>query len=483
MTDQSSNAASLFEPTMESLGQFVCPEWFRDAKFGIWSHWGPQSVPMYGDWYARGMYLEGEPQYYYHWRKYGHPSKFGYKDLVKLWKAERFDPAGLMALFVEAGARYFMGQAMHHDNFDNFDSAYNPWNSTKVGPMKDICALWKEQADKFGLPFGVSEHLAASYTWLAASHGADSKGPYAGVPYDGAAPENGSLYRDNDSELMEAPEYKPWYTTNPKYHVDWYNRIKDVIDKLQPDMLYSDGGIPFGAYGQRIVAHLYNSSAALHGGVNHAVYTQKWLEPEGVTSIGALDIERGGADGIAGRPWQCDTSIGNWFYDVRDVYKTAEDIIPSLIDVVSKNGSLLMNVTQRPDGTIDDECLYTLKKIGRWFKANGDGIYGTRPYGHYGEGRAVLASGSFQEGKADWKAEDYRFTRKGDAVYAFRMTGDGNVRAVIKAFGRLYEREIVRVTAAGIPCAFEQKDGALLVDLPANPCPGLPLCVGAETRG
>lgn len=125
-----------FEPTLESLRSFTCPQWFRNAKFGIWSHWGPQSVPMYGDWYARNMYIQGSDQYRYHWRTYGHPSKFGYKDICKLWKAENFDPDELMALFVEAGARYFVGQAMHHDNFDNFDSAHNPWNSTKVGPMK-----------------------------------------------------------------------------------------------------------------------------------------------------------------------------------------------------------------------------------------------------------------------------------------------------------------------------------------------------------
>ena len=230
-----------FEGTVESLSKFECPQWFKDAKFGIWSHWGPQSVPMYGDWYARNMYIEGSEQYMYHYRTYGHPSKFGYKDIVKLWKAEKFDPAALMDLYVEAGAKYFVGQAMHHDNFDNFDSAHNPWNSTKVGPMKDISGMWKKEAKLRGLPFGLSEHLAASYTWLAASHGADKKGPYAGVPYDGADPANESLYRDNDSEHLITDNGWNWYTKNPRYHVDWFNRIKDVIDKLQPDLLYSDG--------------------------------------------------------------------------------------------------------------------------------------------------------------------------------------------------------------------------------------------------
>jgi alpha-L-fucosidase len=251
-----------FGPTVESLKGFICPDWFRDAKFGIWSHWGPQSVPMYGDWYARHMYSEGTPQYLYHWRRYGHPSKFGYKDLVRLWKAERFDPAGLMDLYVQAGARYFVTQAMHHDNFDNFDSAHNPWNSVKVGPMRDICALWKAQAVRHGLPFGFSEHLGASYTWMSASHGADKEGPYAGVPYDGADPANQSLYRDNDSELLQTDDGWHWYTKNPKYHADWFRRIKDAIDKLEPDLLYTDGEVPFQETGYAIVAHLYNSSAA-----------------------------------------------------------------------------------------------------------------------------------------------------------------------------------------------------------------------------
>jgi len=245
-----------FQPTVDSLKNYICPDWFRDAKFGIWSHWGPQSVPTYGDWYARHMYTEGHAQYYYHWRKYGHPSNFGYKDIIKLWKAENFDPAGLMNRYVESGAKYFVCQAMHHDNFDNFNSTYNPWNSVNLGPKKDICALWQTEARKHSLPFGLSEHLAASYTWLSASHGCDKTGPYAGVPYDGADPVNQSLYRDNDSEVLVIGEATNWLTKNPKYHADWFKRIKDVIDKFQPDLLYSDSECPFGDTGLAIVAHL-----------------------------------------------------------------------------------------------------------------------------------------------------------------------------------------------------------------------------------
>ena len=464
-----------FEANMESLRKFDCPKWFRDAKFGIWSHWGPQSVPMFGDWYARNMYLEGSDQYRYHTRVYGHPSEFGYKDICKLWKAENFDPESLMDLYVQAGAKYFVGQAMHHDNFDNFDSTHNEWNSTKVGPMKDICMLWKNAAKKRGLPFGVTEHLAASYSWFAASHGSDKKGKYAGVPYDG---NNGdSIYRDNDSEQLS----DTWYTKNEKYHKNWFLRIKDVIDKLQPDLLYSDGGLPFGKYGESIVAHLYNSSAAVNGGINNAVYNQKDANPE-VYKIGVLDIERGIHNEISADPWQDDTSMGDWFYNVKDVYKTAEDVIDTLVDIVSKNGNLLMNVTQKPDGTIDDETRYALEKIGQWLKLNGEGIYETRPYSKMGEGKSALEGGAFKEGKTAWQPTDFRFTKKDKTVYAFQMRSDGNnIKAEIKSLGRIYVDEIKAVSVLGnSKVDFIQKDGFLQVKMPENKYKTMPMCIKIE---
>ncbi|MFV0400300.1 MAG: alpha-L-fucosidase [Oscillospiraceae bacterium] len=469
-----------FQPTMESLRTFTCPEWFRDAKFGIWSHWGPQAVPMFGDWYARNMYIEGSDQYRFHWRTYGHPSKFGYKDIAKLWKAENFDPEGLMQLYVNAGARYFVGQAMHHDNFDNFDSAHNPWNSTKVGPMKDISMLWKQAAAKHGLPFGVSEHLGASYTWMETSHRSDKQGPYAGIPYDGADPAFESLYRDNNSEYLDFADKTPlWYTSNEKYHINWFNRIKDVIDKLEPDLLYSDGGLPFGEYGQKIVAHLYNASAARNGGKNQAVYNQKNTDPA-MYKVGVLDIERGITDDILGDPWQDDTSIGDWFYNVKDVYKTAEDVVDTLVDIVSKNGNLLLNVTQKPDGTIDDEARYALEKIGAWMKDNGDGVYSTRPYKFATEGGTKLEAGAFNEGSASWTGKDFRFTTKPGSVYAFQMRNDGGEKANIRSLGRNSEGQVKAVSVAGRAVSFEQRDGALVVDVPANPHRGMPVCIRVD---
>jgi alpha-L-fucosidase len=470
-----------FEPTAESLSSYECPEWFRDAKFGIWSHWGPQSVPMFGDWYARNMYMEGSDQYRYHTRKYGHPSQFGYKDIVKLWKAENFDPAELMDLYVEAGAKYFVGQAMHHDNFDNFDSKYNEWNSTKIGPMKNISQLWKEEAKRYNLPFGLTEHLAASFTWLSVSKGSDKKGPYAGVPYDGADSAYESLYRDNDSEFLS----HRWYTVNERYHIQWLKRITDIIDQFQPELLYSDGGLPFDEYGLAMIAHLYNTSVKVNG-FNNAVYNYKsHYKKHGEGSefkVGTLDIERGITDKPLPEPWQDDTSMGDWFYNVKDVYKTAEDVADTLVDIVSKNGNLLMNVTQKPDGTIDEESRYALKKIGVWLKANGAGIYATRPYKVATEGNTSLSSGAFKEGKATWTSEDFRFSasKDGSVVYAFQMRAADN-KAVIRNLGKLYEKDIKNVTIGDVKVNFTQKDGALYVEVPSSVViPGMPVCIKAE---
>ncbi|HEX5242151.1 MAG TPA: alpha-L-fucosidase, partial [Tepidisphaeraceae bacterium] len=187
-------AQGQFEPTAESLQKYECPQWFRDAKFGIWAHWGPQAVPGMGDWYARKLYQQGGADYKYQVENYGHPSKVGYKDIIPLWKAEKWEPDRLMELYKKAGARYFVAQAVHHDNFDNWDSKYHKWNAVKMGPQKDVVGLWREAALKQGLRFGVSEHLGASYTWFQDSHGADKTGPLAGVPYDGADPKWEDLY-------------------------------------------------------------------------------------------------------------------------------------------------------------------------------------------------------------------------------------------------------------------------------------------------
>ncbi len=461
-----------FEPTWESLRQFECPKWFRDAKLGLWAHWGPQSVPMFGDWYARHMYVEGHEQYRYHWRVYGHPSRFGYKDIIQLWKAEKFNPDELMELYARAGAKYFVALACHHDNFDLWNSRHHRWNAVNFGPHRDIIALWRDAARKRGFYFGVSEHLGASFRWWVVNKSADKEGPYAGVPYDGNDPAYEDLYHPNRDEPREG-----WYTDNRWWHRRWFERMKDLIDQHHPDLFYTDGTVPFGREhpeaGLHLIAHLYNTSARLHGGVNQAVYTQKDASPD-IYPVGVLDIERGAQADIFPHPWQTDTSIGDWFYNVRYPYKTPEQIVTMLVDIVSKNGNLLLNVPQRPDGTIDEECLYILEEMAAWIQVNGEGVYETRPWKVAGEGPNLrLPAGPFKEARVDWTAEDFRFTAKGNILYAFQMRWAENGKAVVKSLSAGSGVKIVKVELLGHKgeLAFRQTEVGLEITLPdRRPC-------------
>ena len=250
-------AAGPFDASWDSLKHYRCPDWFRDAKLGIWGILGPQSLPEAGDWYARNMYIEGSQQNVFHIEHYGHPSKFGYKDLVALWKADNFDPERLMARYKNAGAKYFVVLANHHDNFDCWNSNYHAWNAVNVGPRKDIVGLWAQAAKTQGLRFGVSEHLARSYSWFNTNKGSDKKGPLAGVPYDGNDPKFADLYfPPHEDTISSYPKNPPeWWPRQ------WFWRMRDLIDTYQPDLMYSDGSIPFGEVGRSLFAHFYNATS------------------------------------------------------------------------------------------------------------------------------------------------------------------------------------------------------------------------------
>ncbi len=489
-------ASGPYEPTFESLRQFECPAWFRDAKLGIWSHWGAQSVPMYGDWYARNMYYEGSDQYRYHIRHYGHPSKFGYKDLVQLWKAEAFDPDALMDLYAAAGAKYFVAQAMHHDNFFNYDSSIHRWNSVNMGPKKDIVAMWKEAASRRGLPFGLTEHLGATFSWFQWNKGRDREGPYAGIAYDGSDPAYEDLYLANGEHYDPGKkqfDLDPWYTSDTRWHRHWLAVMKEVIDKYQPDLLYSDGGLPFASSWEKrdvslddpafeagllAVAHLYNTSAAQHGGVSRAVYNQKDRRKD-IYSIGILDIERSQEPDIKPEPWQTDTCVGDWFYNVKTEYKKPGHVIEMLIDIVAKNGNLLLNIPQQPNGTIDDECKHILREMAAWIRICGEGIYGTRPFRVSGEGDSRVVIDHFTENKVDWTSSDYRFTQKDNTLYAFQMRWPEDNLAVIRTLTQADKVKSVRLLGVG-EVAFEQPYGALVVSLPASRPTAYANCLAIE---
>ena len=453
-----------FKPTEASLQQYQCPTWFRDAKFGIWAHWGPQSVPMDGDWYARGMYEQGSGHNKYHVAHYGPPSKFGYKDIIPLWKAEQWDPDRLMTLYKKAGARYFVSMGSHHDNFFLWNSKLHRWNSVNMGPHRDVVGTWQKAATKNGMKFGVSEHLAASFTWFQGSHGSDKTGPLAGVPYDGADPKYQDLYH-----FPAKPGDTGWNSNDPRWQQQWFHEIKELVDNYHPDLLYSDSGVPFGnVVGLSMIAHLYNSSAALHGGQTQVVYNCKqrsggrWVQ----------DLERGVMAGVDPDPWQTDTSIGDWFYNRNWKYRPASWVVHTLVDNVSKNGNLLLNVVQRPDGTIDPEAEQLLTQMAAWTAIHGEAIYGSRPWGIYGEGAAKAKGGSFSE-EDGYSARDIRFTTKGATLYALALGWPADGQMTIHSLARPAGRNVNNISSISLlgyrgKLAWKQTADGITVTLPAQ---------------
>jgi len=497
-------AAGKFAPTWESLKQYQTPEWFRDAKFGIWAHWGAQCEPEAGDWYARKMYLEGDADYKSHLAHYGHPSTNGFKEVIHAWKAENWNPDKLLALYKRAGAQYFFALANHHDNFDNWDSQYQPWNSVKLGPQKDLIGGWAKAARKQGLRFGVSVHAAHAWTWYEPAQGADKTGPLAGVPYDGKltkADGIGQWWDGLDPQDLYAQNHTPspgfekggsingrWNWGNGASQPDqaycdkFYNRTMDLINKYQPDLIYFDDSAlplwPVSDAGLKIAAHFYNRNMALHNGNNEAVLFGKGLDADQQQCM-AWDIERGVSPTIVPHPWQTDTCIGGWHYDRalydRNGYKSTKTVIHMLADIVSKNGNLLLNIPVRGDGTIDDKELAIVEGIAAWMDVNKEAIFGTRPWKTFGEGPAsegaTLNGHGFNEGKGrPMTAADFRFTAKGSVIYAIELGWPTNAVA-IKALGKsagLPGQTISKIQLLGSneKIKWSQTDDALTIKAP-----------------
>ena len=491
------------QPTWDSLKTYTTPDWFRDAKFGIWNHWSAQCVPGQGDWYARQMYIQGHRQYNHHVATYGHPSKFGFMELTNLWKAENWKPAELMDLYVAAGAKYFTALANHHDNFDTYNSRYTPWNAVRIGPKKDIVGIYGKLARERGLRFAVSNHGSHAWNWLQTSYNYDAEGPLAGVRYDaytltkadgkgkwwnGLDPQD--LYTgrnvvmpDGIKTIAEATKWlhdndEKWHEdvslTHPKFAENWFLRAQDLVDTYKPDLLYfDDSELPHGIYGLSIAAHYYNTSVRDKGRLD-VVLTTKDIRPAEAGAF-TLDIERGKTNEILAEPWQTDTCIGNWHYDINlfnnHGYKTPTYVIHSLIDIVSKNGNLMLDIPVTGDGVIDSDERAFLEAIATWIPKHGEAIYGTRPFAVFGEGPPDVATGSFNErNQRPYTAEDIRFTRKGETVYAFAFvwptTGKYLIKTLAKGSSAL-PRPIQRVELiGGGPVKFAQDATGLTLTLP-----------------
>ena len=506
-------ATGQFTPDWASLRTYEVPEWFRDAKFGIWAHWGPQCVEGSGDWMARGLYLEGGGQYNYHRSHYGHPSEFGFKDVLPLFKAENWTPEELVKFYKEeCGAQYFFALGNHHDNFDLWDSKYQEWNSQNIGPHKDILDGWARAAKKAGLPFGISFHADHAWTWYEPSRRFDMKGDKRGVKYDGwLTKEDG--YKPNadgtekwwkglDPQKLYAQDHDFSDNTwdNGAIHRQWgweggaclptqefvtnfYNRTLDAINRYNPDLIYFDVTVlpfyPVSDAGMKITAHMYNHSAATHKGKNQAVVFGKILEEDMKEAL-VWDVERGAPNKIMERPWQCCNCIGDWHYNTgtyqRNGYKSAHTVAKLLVDIVSKNGNMLLSVPLRADGTPDEKELAIMKEFGAWMKVNSESIVKTRPWKVFGEGPIANAdikinAQGFNDGQyTNAGANEIRFTQTEKSLYVTALAWPENHTITVKSLAEgsdLYPTAIKSVELLGYgKVKYERTKDALVVTLP-----------------
>lgn len=494
-----------FQPTWSSLENYQVPEWFRNAKFGIWAHWGPQCVEGSGDWMARSMYLEGSAEYKHHVEHYGHPSEVGFKDIIPLFKAEKWNPDKLVEFYKKIGAQYFFALGNHHDNFDLWDSKYQAWNSKNMGPKRDILAEWEQAARKYELPFGISFHADHAWTWYEPSQRYDRNGPKAGVPYDGTltkADGKGKWWEGYDPQELYAQNHpmskgswvdgmihSQWAWGNgaslptQEYCTNFYDRTVDAINRYNPDLIYFDVTVvpfyPISDAGLKIAAHFYNHNMATHKGKLEAVMLSKILDENQRKAI-VWDVERGAPNEIMEQPWQSCSCIGGWHYNTsiyeNNWYKSAADVVKLLVDIVSKNGNLLLSVPLRADGTFDEKEEKILNEFGDWMNINKEAILDTRPWEIFGEGPIAEAdikinAQGFNEGSySKATAQEIRFTQTKKDLYATVLAWPTEKQILIKSLSdesKLFPGKISRVELLGYgKVSFTRTDKGLLINMP-----------------
>lgn len=412
-----------FAENWNSLAGYRIPEWFRDAKFGIFIHWGVYSVPAFGnEWYPRNMYLQGTSAFHHQVETYGPQSKFGYKDFIPMFKAQKFDPDAWAALFRGAGARYVVPVAEHCDGFPMYDSDFTQWDAAKMGPRRDVIGELEKSVRSHGMYFGVSSHRAEHWWWYdgGMTFNSDVRNPkYAGL-YGPAKPT--ALPSEPSTKSPDPNHLERWLPPDQPFMDDWLARSTELVDKYHPDLMYFDWWIDqpaFLPYRKRFAAYYYDRAVSWNRGV---VLTYKSEAFPANTAV--LDIERGRLDTLRLLPWQTDTSISvkSWGYIRNDTYRDAKSLIDELIDVVSKNGNLLLDVGPESDGTIPAKEQTVLFQMGRWLKVNGEAIYGTRPWKVYGEGPTKVVTGTFKDNVTDsFTARDIRYTSNGSILYAIAL--------------------------------------------------------------
>lgn len=457
-----------FRADWESLQKYEAPEWYRDAKFGIFIHWGVYSVPAFGsEWYPRLMYVKGSPEYKHHIATYGPQDKFGYKDFIPMFKAEHFDPVAWAELFKKAGAKYVVPVAEHHDGFAMYDSGLSDWTVVKMGPRRDTTGELAKAVRAAGLHFGLSSHRVEHNFFL---------GPGRTIPSDVNDPQYAAFYGPAHNWMMNpsgTPLNNDFTYVSQAWANDWLARASELVEKYHPDIVYFDWWI-----GQpsirpnltRFAAFYYNTS--LKYGDHVGVINYKDYAMQDHSAV--LDIERGELGDMRELPWQTDTSVSDksWGYINGDTFKSPEFIVHQLIDIVSKNGNLLLNIGPRSDGTIPDQVQQVLLDVGSWLDVNGEAIYGTRPWRIYGEGPTKVTAGSFHDTDTEnYKPEDFRFTTKGDVLYAIGLAWPVDGKAVIHSLASMAGSEPVQsVTLLGSDAKvqFEQRPDGLHIQLPSQ---------------
>jgi alpha-L-fucosidase len=453
----------------DSLQSYEVPEWYRDAKFGIFIHWGVYSVPAFGsEWYPRNMYRQGSPEYAHHIATYGPQDKFGYKDFIPLFKAEHFDPAAWAHLFAESGAKYVVPVAEHHDGFAMYDSSLSDWTAVKMGPHRDLIGDLAKAVRAEGLHFGVSSHRVEHNFFL---------GVGRAIPSDVNDPKYAAFYGPAHNWLANphpTPLSNDFTFVSSAWTDDWLARASELVEKYHPDIMYFDWWIGQASVRPaltRFAAFYYDAS--LKYGDHVGVINYKDYAMEDHSAV--LDLERGQLGEIRPFPWQTDTSISNksWGYIEHDTFKSPQFVIDQLVDIVSKNGNLLMNIGPRSDGTIPVEVQQVLHEVGAWLKINGESIYGTRPWRTYGEGPTKVASGSFHDTEtAAYTADDFRFTTKGSTLYAIELGKPSGKETVIRSFSSDAQGmpKVGSVTLLGVDgkLLFHQQPDGLHIELPTE---------------
>lgn len=420
-----------YKDSWESFRDSKVPDWYKNAKLGIFIHWGIFSVPAFGsEWYSRWMYVQGNKTYEHHINTYGKQKDFGYKDFIPMFKAEKFDPAEWAELFLEAGARYVMPVAEHHDGFQMYDSDLSEWCAAKKGPQKDVLWLLSEEVRKRGMNFAASSHRVEHYWFM--GNGRDFES-------DIADPQYGDIYWPSYSEKLFNGDQQALsgFTIEQDFKEDWLARTCEIVDKYRPQILYFDWWIQvedMKPYLKKFLAYYYNR--ALEWGIEVAV---NYKDDAFMFGSAVRDIERGQLADISPNFWQNDTSVAknSWCYTVGNDYKQPNDIICDLIDVVSKNGTLLLNIGPKADGTIPDEDKHILKELGKWVKVNGEGIYDTKNWKKFGEGSTKVLEGHFTDTlRAPFQTDDIRFTYKNESIYAFSLKWPEDGILKIKLLGK-----------------------------------------------